>query len=110
MRKTDSAFVHSSRVYAYFSVVWVFVYFMLLCSIVKAVILFLHLGLSCLAEDTEGFTKQHIGESQKKKNTSEIDGHRSLGQERQRRVSISISSWEESKTLDKRRKRLKLLT
>lgn len=36
VRKTDSVFVHSSRVHAYFSVIWVFVYFVLRCGLVKA--------------------------------------------------------------------------
>lgn len=39
VRKTDSVFVHSSGVHAYFSVIWVFVYFVLLCGLFKAVIL-----------------------------------------------------------------------
>lgn len=77
MRKQDSVFVHSSRVHAYFRVVWVFVYFMLLCGLVKAVKLefhsfvlfcFFYLCLCCPAEDTESFTKQDIGDSQKKYN------------------------------------------
>lgn len=39
VRKTDSMFVHSPGVHAYFSVIWVFVFPVLLCGLVKAVIL-----------------------------------------------------------------------
>lgn len=39
VRKTDSVFVHSSGVHAYFSDIWVFVCFALLGGLVKAVLL-----------------------------------------------------------------------
>lgn len=39
VRKTDSVFVHSSGVHAYFSDIWVFVCFALLGASVKAVLL-----------------------------------------------------------------------
>lgn len=62
VRKTDSVFVHGSRVHAYFSVIWVFVYFVLLCGLVKAVILdFLY--------SSEALTKQDIGDSGKEYNS-----------------------------------------
>lgn len=69
-------FVHSSRVHAYFSVIWVFVCFVLLCGLVKAVILEL-LSFSEKLKGSENKMLETLG----KNTTVEIDDRRRLRRE-----------------------------
>lgn len=86
--------VHSSRVHAYFSVIWI--YFVFLCGLVQAAtlglhflfffhILFIYLFWSLFSKDTEGITEKDTGYL--RKNTSEISTCRSMRQ--RRRCSFS---------------------
>lgn len=78
--------VHSSRVHAYFSVIWI--YFVFLCGLVQAAtlglhflffhILFIYLFRSLFSKDTEGITEKDTGYL--RKNTSEISTCRSMRQ------------------------------
>lgn len=85
--------VHSSRVHAYFSVIWI--YFVFLCGLVQAATLGLHflffsyfiiyLFWSLFSKDTEGIKEKDTGYL--RKNTSEISTCRSMRQ--RRRCSFS---------------------
>lgn len=104
--------VHSSRVHAYFSVIWI--YFVFLCGLVQAAtlglhflffhILFIYLFWSFFSKDTEGITEEDTGYLWK--NTSEISTCRSTRQ-RRRWCRVSISGGEQR--LKNRRKALELL-